>query len=293
MFRNRDKVISRVADMPRGEVSPSNRYWCVTCKMLFNIEEPVCPYMPKICINTPIPVELIPPETTGSLEKFGLFYPKIPQQLMSYLTPENGAEMGQALAEAYKGFLEEWNFPYATEPLQTIKSFIILISGAETGQRVQKDKFTFVVTDPQKVWDREKLRMVLQDGVRALQEDLRVEREILFDDIEILGDMPVGKYFCPMCQKFFEFSLQRDTITCPLMAQKCMATPRAIEKAKYSLNDLAVIYKHTPDIYRRLLGVFPDRTRAVPHLKELLREEWKFALEDGPFEAIRERLGLE
>lgn len=293
MFSNRDKVVARVAEMPPGEVSPSNRYWCVTCKMLFDIEEPVCPYMPKMCINTPIPVELIPPETTGSLEKFGLFYPKIPQQLMSYLTPEKGSETGEALAQAYKAFLQDWNFPYATEPLQTLKSFIILVSGAETAQRVQEEKFTFVVTDPQKVWDREKLRTVLEAGVQALREDLGVERRIAFDDMEIIGDMPAGKYFCPLCQKFFEFSLQRDTITCPLMAQKCMATPRAIEKAKYSLSDLAVVYKHTPDIYQRLLGVFPDRARAVPRLKELLRQEWKFELEDEPLEAIRERLGLE
>jgi hypothetical protein len=292
VFRNKDKVISRVAEMPRGEFSPSNRYWCVTCKMLFDIEKPVCPYMPKICVNTPIPVELIPPETTGSLEKFGLFYPKIPQRLMAHLTTENEEETGEALAQVYKDFVKDWHFPYTTEPLQTLKSFIIMISGAETAQRVQENKFTFVVTDAQKVWDPGKLQAVLQAGVEELRKELEFEQEITFDSMEIIGDMPMGKYYCPMCRKFFEFSIQRDTITCPLMPQKCMATPRTLDKARYSLMDLLVVYDHTPDIYKRLLSVFPDRERAVPHLKELLQEEWEFELEDEPLEGIRERLGL-
>ncbi len=54
MFKNRELIMKRVAEMPKGEKSPSKRYWCLTCKMLFSMEEPVCPYMSKICINTPI-----------------------------------------------------------------------------------------------------------------------------------------------------------------------------------------------------------------------------------------------
>jgi hypothetical protein len=292
MFKNKDRVVARVAAMPQGEFSPSNRYWCVTCKMLFEIEEPVCPYMTKICINTPIPVELIPPETTASLEQFGLFYPKIPQHLMSYLAPEDGEETGKALAQVYKDFLEAWKFPYRTEPLQTLKSFIILVSGAETAQRVQEDKLTFVVTDPQKVWDPKKLLTILKAGVEELKMVLGIEQEIVFDEMEILGDAPVGKYYCAMCRKFFEFSIQRNTVTCPLMPQKCMATPLPLDKVKYSLMDLKIVYDHTPDIYRQFLNVFPNHDQGASKLKELLQDEWKFEVEEEPLEAIRTRLGL-
>jgi hypothetical protein len=292
MFSNKDKVIARVAEMPRGEFSPTNRYWCVTCKMLFDIEKPVCPYMPKICINTPIPVELVAPETTGSLEKFGLFYPKIPQQLMSQLATGDPEEIGTALAQVYLAFLDEWNFPYKTEPLQALKAFIIVVSGAETAQRVQEEELVFVVTDPQKAWERKRLLPILEAGTAVLAEDLSLERRIIFDDMEILGDMPMGKYYCGMCRKFFEFSIQRKTITCPLMPQKCMATPLPLDKVSYSLMDLMVVYAHTPDIYRRLLSVFPDRRRGASYLEELLQEEWHFEIEDEPLQAIRARLGL-
>jgi hypothetical protein len=78
MFDNRQRIMERVARLPKGTTSPSGRCWCVTCKMLFAMDEPVCPYMPRMCINTPIPVEFMPLESAIALEKLGPFYPKIP-----------------------------------------------------------------------------------------------------------------------------------------------------------------------------------------------------------------------
>jgi hypothetical protein len=292
MFKNRDKIIDRVANMPDGEFSPSDRYWCVTCKMLFDIDKPVCPYMPRVCINTPIPVELVAPETTASLEKFGLFYPKIPQKVMASLAPQVGAEIGRDWADAYLAFLKDWRFPYASEPLQTLKSYIILVSGCETAQRVREGAITFVLTDLRKVWENDLIFDILDAGIGVLKDELKIESALDFEELEIIGEMDTGKYYCAMCRKFFEFSVQRKSITCPLMPQKCMATPMPLEKSNYSLMNLMVVYDHTPDIYRRFIEKLPDRASAVPTLEAVLEDEWLFTLEAEPLQAIQQRLGL-
>ena len=64
MFDDKQQIMERVKSLPQGTPSPSRRYWCVTCKMLFTLDRPVCPYMPRMCINTPIPVELMPVESS-------------------------------------------------------------------------------------------------------------------------------------------------------------------------------------------------------------------------------------
>ena len=91
MFDDKQQIMERVKSLPKGARSASGRYWCVTCKMLFSLDEPVCPYVPKMCINTPIPVELLPVESAITLEKFGLFYPKVPQKLMAHLADTDDA----------------------------------------------------------------------------------------------------------------------------------------------------------------------------------------------------------
>ena len=292
MFKNRDKIIARVAGMPRGEFSPTNRYWCVTCKMLFDIEKPVCPYMSRVCINTPIPVELEPPETTASLEKFGLFYPKIPQQVMAHMARQAGPNIGESWAKIYLDFLKDWRFPYASEPLQTLKSFIVVIAGCETGQRVREGKITFILTDRHKVWDGEYVYEILEAGIEMLRGELGINQEIDFDELAIVGDAPTGKYFCAMCRKFFEFSIQRKTITCPIMPQKCMAKPMPLEKSKYSLMDLMTVYEYTPDLYRRFIEALPNRKQGISRLKEILKEDWLFDLEEEPLQEIQRQLGL-
>jgi hypothetical protein len=107
-----------------------------------------------------------------------------------------------------------------------------------------------------------------------------------------MGEKPSGRYFCPMCRKFFEFSTQRASVTCPLMAQKCMATPTDIAETKFSLADLAHVYEVTPDFSVRLVRALPQRDDARSYLEEVLREDWGFAIEPEPFETIAALLGV-
>lgn len=285
MFKNKQKVMEKVSSLPKGEKSESGRYWCVTCKKLFELDEPVCPYMPRVCINTPIAVENLSPESTEGLERFGLFYPKIPQKMLARSVDKNDAER---LVEEYIKFLEDWNVQYEEQPLQTMKSFMIIVSGCETAQRVEKDKVTFVVTDIEKVWKKDKLFSILEKAIPALAAHLNFDREIGFDSVDILGDMPMGKYYCPMCSKFFEFSIQRDTITCPFMPQKCMATPTNIEKMKYKIEDFIYMYEVTPDIYKRMIT-----GGDLEYLREILMDEWNIEAEGEVLKKVGALLGIE
>lgn len=289
MFKNKEKIIEKVKNLPKGEKSESGRYWCVTCKKLFELDEPVCPYMPKVCLNSPIAVENMPPESTEGLEKFGLFYPKIPQMILAKFIDTGDAE---ELVNIYFDFLEDWNIRYEEQPLQTIKSFIITVSGCETAQRVEENKVTFIVTDIDKVWEKGKLFEILEEALKSVKARLDFHKDIELDDTSILGDMPMGKYYCPMCQKFFEFSIQRDTITCPLMAQKCMATPTSIEKMNYDLDDLIHVYEVTPSIYKDMIEAVYDAEGGMEYLEEVLKEEWDFEIEREKLQKVGELLGI-
>lgn len=292
MFKNREKIMARVAEMPKGETSPSGRYWCLTCKMLFSLEEPVCPYMPKVCINSPIPVELVGPESTISLEKMGLFYPKIPQKILAYVAKGDPKEIARKWVSVYLDFLEQWNFNYKHEPLQAIKSFIITVSGSETGQRIRSDEITLVLTDLEKVWEKEKFFGILEPALELLKEKLAVEQNIKLDSLDIIGDMDTGKYYCPMCSKFFEFSTQKDSITCPLMAQKCMAVPTNINNIKYKLDHLIRVYDYTPDIYKRLAEALDPQPGTKDYLGQILAEEWLFEVDDSSLNTVAGLLGI-
>jgi len=292
MFKNREIIMKRVAEMPRGEKSPSNRYWCLTCKMLFSMGEPVCPYMPKICINTPIPVELAGPESTISLEKIGLFYPKIPQKILAFLAQGNPENIAKLWVEEYFDFLKQWNFAYKHEPMQAIKSFIITISGCETGQRIRPGEITLIITDLEKVWDQEKFFSILEPALKLLKDKLAVKETIKLDSLDILGDMDTGKYFCPMCSKFFEFSTQKDSITCPLMAQKCMAVPTNINNIKYKLDHLVRVYDYTPDIYKKMSEALDAQPGAKDYLRKILTEEWLFEVDEQALDQVSKLLGV-
>ncbi len=292
MFGSKEKVMEKVKALPSGEPSPSGRYWCVTCKKLFELDETRCPYMPNMCLNTPIAVENLQPESTEGLERFGLFYPKIPQRLAARLMPDDVEEIAEGWADSYLEFLEGWHARYRQQPLQTLKSFIIVASGCETAQRVGANEVLFVVMDVDKVWDRDVLFRILEHAVPRLAEHLGIPRRIRFDDVAILGDSPMGRYFCPMCQKFFEFSIQRDTITCPLMPQKCMATPRDIADIDISIEGLVHMYQVTPDIYRRFIGMLPHTEDGKQLLREMLEDDWKLSVDDEVLEKISTLLGL-
>jgi hypothetical protein len=146
--------------------------------------------------------------------------------------------------------------------------------------------------DVEKVWDRDVLFTLLGRGVPRLAERLGIPQQIQFDDIAILGDRPMGRYYCPMCQKFFEFSVQQDTITCPLMAQKCMATPRDIADGTPSSDGLVHMYRVTPDIYRRFIRMLPDTGRGKQALRHMLEEDWHLTLDKETLEKIATLLGL-
>ena len=292
MFDDKQKIMERVQSLPKGTPSPSGRYWCVTCKMLFTLDRPVCPYMPKMCINTPIPVELLPVESSICLEKLGLFYPKIPQKVMAHLADTTEPVDPAALVDAYLSFLADWGIRPQDEPLQTLKSFIIILSGCETAQRVNEEEITFVVTDLDRIWRENVLLPLLEASLPLLAAQVGITQALRLDSMVLMGERPSGRYFCPMCRKFFEFSTQRASVTCPLMAQKCMATPTAIADVKFTLADLAHVYEVTPDFSARLIGALPKSGAARNYLEEILRSDWGFAVEPEPFDRIALLMGI-
>ena len=283
-------IKEKISSLPSGSLSLSNHYWCVTCKKFFVLDKPECPYMSGMCVNTPIAVENLAPESTESLEKFGLFYPKIPQKLFSELISDKFRETGENLAKIYLGFLDEWKFDIRKEqPLQTIKSFIILLSGCETAQRINEDSITFVLMDAGKIWEKNKIRNIIEGGFGYLKEKLKTKHELSVEFIDILGEREGGKYFCAKCGMFFEFGLRRESVTCPLMSQKCMFDPQHIDKISYTSDKMLKQFKITPDIYKRFITGIGSKTVSQGSLGKIL-DEWKIT--DNQ-EQIMSELGLE
>ena len=268
-------IKNKIDSLPQGSISESNHYWCVTCKKFFVIDKPECPYMTGMCINTPIAIENLAPENTEALEKFGLFYPKIPQKILSEIITDNYQEVGKNLANTYLDFIQDWKFDITQQqPLQTIKSFIIIVTGCETAQRVNENSVTFVLMYAGKIWDKEKIKNVLLGSFEILKNVLPIEHELNLDFIDILGEREVGKYFCAKCGMFFEYGIKRETVTCPLMSQKCMFDPQHIEKVSYNSEKLVKQFKITPDIYKRFIMSVGSKQDISNKLNELL-EEWK------------------
>jgi DNA-directed RNA polymerase subunit RPC12/RpoP len=268
-------IKSKIDSLPKGSVSVSNHYWCVTCKKFFVLDKPECPYMSGMCVNTPIAVENLAPESTEALEKFGLFYPKIPQRILSTIINADYPETGRQLAEIYLNFLKEWKFEISRQqPLQTVKSFIILLTGCETAQRINEKSITFVLMDAGKIWDKEKIKDILTGSLAYLKTVLNIEHALGIDFIDILGEREVGKYYCAKCGMLFEFGMRRDTVTCPLMSQKCMFDPQHIEKTNYTSDKLIKQLAITPDIYKRFIHSIDKRSMPSGKMNELL-QEWK------------------
>lgn len=270
-----EMIKNKINSLPVGSTSDSNHYWCVTCKKFFVLDKPVCPYMTGMCINTPIAVENLAPESTEALEKFGLFYPKIPQKILSELLTNNLIESGKKLAEIYVDFLNEWKFQLAKEqPLQTLKSFIIILSGCETAQRVNENAVTFVLMDAEKIWKKEQIKLILTGAIDYLKDIVGIHHELNIDFIDIIGEREIGKYFCAKCGMFFEFGLKKSTVTCPLMAQKCMFDPQCIDNVDYSSDKLLKQFEITPDIYKRMIKSL-NGTGVVENTLKTLLKEWK------------------
>lgn len=276
-----EMIRNKINLLPEGSISDSNHYWCVTCKKFFVLDKPECPYMTGMCVNTPIAVENLAPESTEALEKFGLFYPKIPQRILSELIIDDYRETGKNLARVYLDFIKEWKFDISKQqPLQTIKSFIIIMTGCETAQRINERSITFVLMDAGKIWEKNKIKEILTGSLEYLKSILNVEHELMFDFIDILGEREVGKYFCAKCGMFFEFGMKRETVTCPLMAQKCMFDPRHIEKVEYTADRLIKQFEITPDIYKRFIRSIKSKNDFSDQLNAILKD-WKVADNEG------------
>lgn len=270
-----EMIKNKINSLPVGSKSESNHYWCVTCKKFFVLDKPECPYMTGMCVNTPIAVENLAPESTESLEKFGLFYPKIPQKILSELITDNYQGKGKNLAKIYLDFLKEWKFDISKQqPLQTIKSFIIILTGCETAQRINKKSITFVLMDAGKVWEKDKIKEILLGSLEYLKSILNIKHDLILDFIDILGEREVGKYYCAKCGMFFEFGIRRDVVTCPLMAQKCMFDPQHIEKVDYASDKLVKQFEITPDIYKRFIESIGNKIDFSDRLDEILKD-WK------------------
>ncbi|HHS98201.1 MAG TPA: hypothetical protein ENK08_09980 [Chloroflexi bacterium] len=291
--------MARIAALPSGEVSPSGHYWCATCKKFFRMEEPTCPYMTGMCINQAIPVESVPPPHPIAYERFGLFYPKFPQRALAWLVdgvaPEQRAELGAALADAYLEELTEWRVQYRQNPVETLKSFVVFLSGCEVSQRRLADRLLFIVLDPDRVWpNREALREVGEAALEHLRREVDFPHPAQIDFVEIVPG-PLGRYFCPKCRMYFEFGKARERVICPLMPQKCMFEPTAVS-GTYPLADLLKIYRITPGLYGRLMRTARRFSRAslgdvVAALDEEVRG-WGFEGTEEEWAALYGLLGL-
>jgi len=222
----------------------------------------------------------------------GLFYPKIPQMVMAALLKANPAPIGKRLAETYLKFLAEWKIEHDRQPLQTLKSFVLVFSGCETAQRIRENEILFIVTDMQKIWDKGILFSLLKDTVDELRSRFGITQEIKFDSVDIIGERPMGKYYCGMCKKFFEFGIEREKVTCPLMAQKCMFDPVNINKINYQIADLIKVLHITPDLYSRFMSLVPERKNGPAILKEILTHDWKFEFGEPELREVQHLLGL-
>lgn len=291
--------LARIAALPEGITSPSGHYWCATCKKFFRLDDPTCPYMTNMCINNVIPIETLAPPHPIAYERFGLFYPKFPQRALARLAA--GAEDGQrdalghALAEAYMEELSEWRVQYGDNPVETLKSFAIFITGCEVAQRKLADRLLLIVLDPLNIWpDEALLRQIAGAGLAHLSRQVGFSQPVDMDFIRIVPG-PLGRYFCPKCRMYFEFGKAREKVICPLMPQKCMFEPGAID-GDYPLTDLLKIYRITPRLYARLMEA--ARRYSETPVKDVIValdaevKEWGFAGTDEEWDALHASLGL-
>ncbi len=266
MENKKMKMMKFVEGLPQGVRSESGKYFCETCKKLFLLNEPVCPYMTKMCLNAPIPVEVVAPSNPEAFERFGLFYPKIPQRVMdSLMKGIDAVSIGKKFAELYLNELREWHIQYKTDLIYLIKTFIVFVSGSEVAQRVLEKQILFMVMDMGKVFKNEEIKEVIRSGAEFLRKAVNLERGVTVDFIDVVpGDY--GRYYCKKCSMFFEFGMKREKVTCPLMAQKCMFEPKNVSNETGTLSDLVKIYRITPHLYGKFFRLLP-KSGALDSLK--------------------------
>lgn len=303
-----------LAQLPKGLTSPTGRYWCAMCKKQMELAEPVCAYMPSMCVNTPIPIETMAPGSTGFYERAGLFYPKLVQRVVAAAVQRatDPEALGRALAEDYLQDLADWRVPVAASPIETVKSFLLFTSGFDAALRTSDAGPVFFLMDAQSVWgtempEKKRSKATLLAGARRVAE---AARGLAPSDLHFMavtsGEM--GRYFCAQCSMFFEFGSPRSQVTCPFMPQKCKFKPvpvaTAVDLAPLDLALLTKVFGVSPKLYRRQLATAlatePDQTRGLDRLhasdvRRLLSDDlraWGFDLADeGKLDALLAMLG--
>ncbi len=304
-----------LAQLRRGVTSASGRYWCAMCKKQMELDEPVCAYMPSMCVNTPIPIETMPPGSTAFYERAGLFYPKLIQRLVATAVQRAAgpAALGRALARDFLADLAEWRVPISASPLESVKSFLLFTSGFDAALRTSDAGVVFYLMDAQSLWgaqmpEKKRSKAALLAGARAVAEAAGIEGP---SDLHFMGvtSGELGRYYCAQCSMFFEFGSPRAQVTCPFMPQKCKFKPVpvgvAVERAPLDVALLTKVFGVSPKLYRRqlatALAAAPDATRGLApmdpsQLRQLLTDDlraWGFDLSDErKIEALLVMLGI-
>ncbi|HEY6003300.1 MAG TPA: hypothetical protein VIV57_10540 [Anaeromyxobacter sp.] len=296
-------MMAMLQAMPRGIQSPSGRYWCAMCKKMFELEDATCPYMPSMCVNTPIAIESLPPGSAAFYERIGLFYPKLVQGLLAGAVARaaDPEALGVAFAENYLADLADWKVQYRASPLETVKSFLIYTAGFDVATRSAESGMTFLLLDAQSLWGedmpaKKRSKAALLAGARRVAAAAGLDASL---DLHFMGvtSGKMGRYFCAQCNMFFEYGQQQAQVTCPFMSQKCKFRPTPLAQALASTRDgsetfdldvLTKIYAVSPKLFRRNLRTAiesaPDTARgqapftAAVAAESLTRdlETWRF-----------------
>ncbi len=303
-------MAAMLARLPKGATSPSGRYWCAMCKKMFELDEPVCPYMPTMCVNTPIPVETVAPGSAAFYERFGLFYPKTVQRVLAWCVSRSSdpAQLGVQLAEEFLADTAAWSVKLGSSPIEAVKAFLIYTSGFDAAVRTTPEGMTFYVMDAHGIWgeqmeEKRKSKGALLAGARRVAREMGIAEPIDLHFMTVTSG-PMGRYYCAQCAMFFEFGQPQSSVTCPFMPQKCKFKPKPIDEIARSENTatpfdpsvLAKILRVSPKLYRRQLGI-ALASNDVPQARDIVLDDlraWGFDLSDaGKVEALLSTLGLE
>jgi DNA-directed RNA polymerase subunit RPC12/RpoP len=310
------KMMEMMKRLPAGVASPSGHYWCAMCKKMFALDEPVCPYMPSMCVNTPVPIETSPPGSTAFYERIGLFYPKFVQSLLATAV-RRAAELeplGVAFAEDFLADLAEWNVQHQASPIETVKAFLIYTAGFDAALRTTDAGLTFFLMDADALWGedmpaKKRSKAVLLAGARRVAQAVGMTSALDLHFMSVTsGDM--GRYFCAQCNMFFEYGQPQAQVTCPFMSQKCKFKPKPIAELvdlptahgpdrgeRFGVEVLTKVYAVSPKLYRRQLESAMDRGFDPALARDELTarmKTWGFDVSDaGRMSALYRQLGIE
>lgn len=302
-------MAAMLAKLPKGAESPSGHYWCAMCKKMFELDAPVCPYMPSMCVNTPIPVESLPPGSAAFYERYGLFYPKTVQRVLAWSVSraEDPAALGVQLAEDFIADTAAWGIKLDGSPVEAMKAFLIYTSGFDAAVRTTAEGMTFYVMDAQSIWgeqmeQKRKSKGALLAGARRVARALGVAEPLDLHFMSVTSG-PMGRYYCAQCAMFFEFGQPQSQVTCPFMPQKCKFKPKPIDEIARAAGsvtplDLAVLTKIlgvSPKLYRRQLATAVPSSDAAGARQIVLDDlkTWGFDLSDPTkVDALMAAMGL-